>query len=159
MAAEKLVLIAIDGSEEAEQAFDFYVTHLHKEGNKLLLFHGAEVPPMTANEAAAMCQGWWDQVMEGEKKRVKELEERFAERMKSLNLSGKIQAIFCGRPGEIIVDTAEKEGACMIVMGTRGFGVLRRTILGSVSDYVLHHAHCPVTICRRDKHSHEHHKK
>ena len=37
----------------------------------------------------------------------------------------------------------------MIVMGTRGLGTVRRTILGSVSDYVLHHAHCPVIICKK----------
>ena len=35
-------------------------------------------------------------------------------------------------------------------MGTRGLGTVRRTILGSVSDYVLHHAHCPVCICRQE---------
>ena len=36
----------------------------------------------------------------------------------------------------------------MIVMGTRGMGVVRRTLLGSISDYVVHHAHCPVLVCR-----------
>jgi len=35
-----------------------------------------------------------------------------------------------------------------IVVGTRGLGSVRRTILGSVSDYVVHHAHCPVIVCR-----------
>ncbi len=34
-------------------------------------------------------------------------------------------------------------------MGTRGMGTIRRTLLGSVSDYVVHHAHCPVTVCRQ----------
>lgn len=36
----------------------------------------------------------------------------------------------------------------MIVTGTRGMGKVRRTILGSVSDYLVHHAHCPVVVCR-----------
>ena len=31
-------------------------------------------------------------------------------------------------------------------MGTRGLGKIRRTFLGSVSNYVLHHAHIPVII-------------
>ena len=34
----------------------------------------------------------------------------------------------------------------MIVMGTRGLSPLRRTVLGSVSDYVLHHANLPVAV-------------
>lgn len=32
-------------------------------------------------------------------------------------------------------------------MGSRGLGTIRRTILGSVSDYVVHHANVPVVVC------------
>ena len=53
------------------------------------------------------------------------------------------------KPGEFIVDIAKKEGATYIVMGTRGLGKIRRTIMGSVSDYVVHHAGCPVMVCRQ----------
>ena len=55
--------------------------------------------------------------------------------------------IYDSHPGRAIVETADKEHASLVVMGTRGLGKLRRTILGSVSSYVLHHAHCPVVIC------------
>ena len=51
-------------------------------------------------------------------------------------------------PGHFIVDSANKEKAGLIVMGTRGMGKIRRTIMGSVSDYVVHHAHCPVMVCK-----------
>ena len=54
-----------------------------------------------------------------------------------------------GKPGEVICRIAEEESAAMIVTGTRGMGKVRRTILGSVSDYLVHHAHCPVIVCRR----------
>ena len=57
------------------------------------------------------------------------------------------------RPGESLCSVAEAQGAAGIVMGTRGMGKLRRTILGSVSDYVLHHAHCPVLVVRPKKDS------
>jgi len=57
-------------------------------------------------------------------------------------------------PGESIVEQAAEEQVTMVVLGTRGLSKLRRTILGSVSDYVLHHAHCPVAIC---SHEHPHH--
>lgn len=52
-----------------------------------------------------------------------------------------------GKPGEAICKFLKEENASMVVMGSRGASVLRRTILGSVSDYVLHHAHIPVIIC------------
>ena len=54
-----------------------------------------------------------------------------------------------GDPGEAIVSVAEKEKATFIVTGCRGMGLLRRTFMGSVSDYVMHHAHCPVLVCRK----------
>lgn len=50
------------------------------------------------------------------------------------------------KPGEGICSCAEKEKADLIVMGTRGLSSLRRTVLGSVSDYVLHHSHIPVAV-------------
>ena len=52
------------------------------------------------------------------------------------------------KPGEFICSTAKTENASFVVMGTRGLGKLRRTIMGSVSDYVVHHAACPVLVCR-----------
>jgi nucleotide-binding universal stress UspA family protein len=53
-----------------------------------------------------------------------------------------------GRPGEQIVVLAEEIGAGLIVMGNRGLGGLRRLLMGSVSDSVVRHAHCPVLIVR-----------
>jgi nucleotide-binding universal stress UspA family protein len=147
------VLIAIDGGEESENAFNFYMDNLHLPGNELLVVHGAELPPLSTNEAAAMCQQMYDTLLEAEKKRVKELEERYAQKMRTHNMTGKITAVFCGRPGELIVDIADKESVQMIVIGSRGFGLLRRTIMGSVSDYVVHHAHCPVVVCRAPAHA------
>ena len=53
------------------------------------------------------------------------------------------------KPGHVITDIATEENAVLIVLGTRGMGTIRRTIMGSVSDYVVHHAHCPVVVCRQ----------
>jgi nucleotide-binding universal stress UspA family protein len=53
-----------------------------------------------------------------------------------------------GRADEEIVELAEKIGTGLIVMGSRGHGRLKRALLGSVSDAVVRHAHCPVTIVR-----------
>ena len=52
------------------------------------------------------------------------------------------------KPGQVICQVAHEEKAAMIVIGTRGMGKLRRTLLGSVSDYVTHHAKVPVLIYR-----------
>lgn len=52
-------------------------------------------------------------------------------------------------PGEQIISYARQHDCDLIIMGSRGFGALRR-ILGSVSSYVLRHAEIPVMITRED---------
>ena len=55
---------------------------------------------------------------------------------------------FNGEPGEKIIEAATKEGADVIVTGSRGLGKWRRTFMGSVSDYVVHHSPVPVLVVR-----------
>ena len=52
------------------------------------------------------------------------------------------------KPGQAIIECAEKYKASFIVTGTRGQGKFRRTVMGSVSDYIVHHSPCPVLVCR-----------
>lgn len=56
-----------------------------------------------------------------------------------------------GEADEEIVALAEEMDAGLIVMGSRGLGGLRRALMGSVSDSVVRHAHCPVLVVRKDK--------
>lgn len=51
-----------------------------------------------------------------------------------------------GTPGEAICGMAKENNVSLIVLGTRGLNKLRRTFLGSVSDYVIHHSHRPVMV-------------
>lgn len=53
-----------------------------------------------------------------------------------------------GEPGEAIVAAAESENADMIVVGSHGRSGVSRFLIGSVSDYVVRHAHCPVMVVR-----------
>jgi nucleotide-binding universal stress UspA family protein len=50
-----------------------------------------------------------------------------------------------------IVQVAEDISAGLIVMGSRGLGGVRRALIGSVSDSVARHAHCPVLVVRPEK--------
>lgn len=54
-------------------------------------------------------------------------------------------------PDEEIVGLAGRLSAGLIVMGSRGLGPLRRALMGSVSDSVVRHAHCPVMVVRPEK--------
>ena len=49
-----------------------------------------------------------------------------------------------GRPSEVILDLAQREGADLIVMGTHGRTGLSHVLLGSVAERVVRQAECPV---------------
>ena len=50
-----------------------------------------------------------------------------------------------------IVKLAEEIGAGLIVIGSRGRGGIKRALMGSVSDSVVRHAHCPVLVVRQER--------
>jgi len=51
-----------------------------------------------------------------------------------------------GQAGQVLVAAAE--GADLLVVGSRGHGGLAEALLGSVGQYCVHHAPCPVVIMR-----------
>ncbi len=54
-----------------------------------------------------------------------------------------------GSPKKLIVEEAERWGANIIFVGSHGYGLFARAILGSVSDAVLNHSSCSVLIARK----------
>lgn len=54
--------------------------------------------------------------------------------------------VAAGDAGHMVLDAAERYGCDAIVMGARGVGHLKGALIGSVSQWVLHHAAVPVTI-------------
>jgi nucleotide-binding universal stress UspA family protein len=54
--------------------------------------------------------------------------------------------VLYGVAGPVLSEVSE--GASGLVVGTRGRGHIVGAVLGSVSEYVLHHAHCTTTIVR-----------
>jgi nucleotide-binding universal stress UspA family protein len=53
-----------------------------------------------------------------------------------------------GETGPKIVDFARKNNADLIIMGSRGRGLIKETFLGSTSNYVVHKSQIPVMICK-----------
>lgn len=58
--------------------------------------------------------------------------------------------VLFGSPDSRIVETAEEMVADLIVIGSHGYKQWERLLLGSVSDSVVHHAHCSVMVVRTD---------
>ena len=82
----------------------------------------------------------------------REAQEMLDEQVRKIEEAGGTVAVAHLRMGErrdeAIVHLAEEIDAGLIVIGSRGFGGLKRALLGNVADSVVRHAHCPVLVVR-----------
>ncbi len=51
-----------------------------------------------------------------------------------------------GDPKHVICEVAKQEAVDVIVVGSHHKGMVERILMGSASDYVVHHAECPVLV-------------
>ncbi|EMS45264.1 Universal stress protein A-like protein [Triticum urartu] len=56
-----------------------------------------------------------------------------------------------GEARYVLCDAVDKHHADLLVVGSHGYGAIKRAFLGSVSDYCAHHAHCSVMIVKQPK--------
>lgn len=66
----------------------------------------------------------------------------------ALGLVGVTARVAVGDPGATLCDVAAAEDADLLLVGSHGRGPVARVLLGSVSDYVIRHAPCPVLVTR-----------
>lgn len=149
------VLIGIDDSEHCLHAFEYYTEHIHKPDSEVILFHVSDQVRVPVYAYPYMPEGMvhtTDDVQSQVKtlrRKNKELEEKYNEKCKALQIKHRFVLVsedFYG-PGHAIIESAKKHQANLIVVGSRGLGALKRTILGSVSTYVVHHGHIPALVC------------
>ncbi|XP_057292832.1 universal stress protein YxiE-like [Hydractinia symbiolongicarpus] len=145
-----LQLVCIDASKHSRKAFDWYCDHIHRKGVKVGLVHAHEVPAMPVvgiyDNGFFLDDSYESSLQESAKESKKLIEdyeklckERGIETMVFLRNSQ-------GSPGETICNVVRQSKASMVVIGQRGLGVIRRTLMGSVSDYVLHHSNVPTLV-------------
>jgi nucleotide-binding universal stress UspA family protein len=141
-----IILLATDGSEEAELAATTAADLAEKTNSELhLVTVGPDYPLYELPEHPA----GFEDVLRENRREAKEMLEQQAKRIEESGGTVKETHLREGRAYEEIVEVAEEIDAGLIVMGSRGHGRLRRALLGSVSDAVVRHAHCPVTIVRK----------
>jgi nucleotide-binding universal stress UspA family protein len=144
------MLFATDGSAESARAADLAVGLSNGLGSELHLVHvghvsSVYVPPESKVLDPEKLQDRMRERVEGETR------ERLEEEVRKIREAGgevaKAYARF-GRADKEIVHLAEELHTDLVIVGSCGFDPIRRAVMGSVSDSVVHYAHCPVLVVR-----------
>ncbi|XP_063724063.1 universal stress protein Sll1388-like [Symsagittifera roscoffensis] len=145
--SQRKIVIAIDASGHSERALRWYLNNFHRDGDHLFLFHAVELPTIPViGSGELFYKETLNEIIKEKHEEIKKLTLKFELIIKKDNLSATFNARDGDPPGHNIVHYAREKDADCIVIGCRGLGSIRRTILGSTSDYVIHHAHLPVIV-------------
>jgi nucleotide-binding universal stress UspA family protein len=145
------ILLSTDGSEEAELALSTAIDLANSTNSQLhVVTVGPWNPdPSYASHEASLRWETYEQASEAIGKEVQEILDNQVRKIEEGGGSVQEAHQRRGRKDEEIVRVAEEIGAGLIVMGSRGLGGLKRSLMGSVSDSVIRHAHCPVLVVRK----------
>ncbi len=139
------ILLTTDGSAEAKLAATTAADLAQRTNSELhVVTVGPDYPLYELPEHPAD----FEDVLREQKREANEVLEQQVKRVEESGGTVSERHLREGRADEEVVVLAQEIGARMIVMGSRGQGRLRRALMGSVSDSVVRHAHCPVTIVR-----------
>ncbi|MBD2531604.1 universal stress protein [Nostoc flagelliforme FACHB-838] len=153
----KKILVALDRSQIGQQVFEEALGLAKLTQAGLMLVHvlspeeeGSPYLPMLSNmdyypgfsgQSFELYQKQWDNF----KDQGIQMLQSFCAQANTAGVTTEFTQNV-GNPGRIICDLAHSHGADLIVMGRRGRSGLMELFLGSVSNYVLHHAPCSVHV-------------
>jgi nucleotide-binding universal stress UspA family protein len=142
-----VILLCVDGSDLAAEAVaagfalvraagpPLVVTIVEPRDETLVTGGGHFGGVMSAEELSAR-----DSALEAEGRAIAD------QAAAALGLDPSRVRVVRGHPGPALCTLATELSARAIVMGSRGHGGIKRALLGSVSDYVVRNAPCPVVI-------------
>jgi nucleotide-binding universal stress UspA family protein len=150
------ILVAVDKSDNSRKAFNEAIALAKATNASVMLLHVLspqsddypDLPLLTGFEG--YYSNHYEAALERQMKELQEFEERGLEFLRSLADQAKFDGITVefsqnsGDPGRTICALARSWQADAIVIGRRGHSGLTELFLGSVSNYVLHHAQCSV---------------
>lgn len=149
----KTILSPVDGSEESELAFSKAVHVAQKNNAKLLIVH---VIDTRAVQTPSGFEGnFTDEII----RQTKVMMDRYEAIARERGVQDIETIIDYGSPKvRIAKEIAVQHKADLIMIGATGLNAVERLFIGSVSEYVIRHAPCDVTVVRTDLENHRLHE-
>jgi nucleotide-binding universal stress UspA family protein len=134
--SEGVIIVGLDGSTKDDRAVDWAAQEAALRGTGLHLVHAVHLSP----EASAMGLA---AAVETERTIVDKASQRVRDQHPETQVT--VETVMEG-PTALLVKASERAG--LLVLGARGLGRIAGRLLGSVSQKVAAHAHCPVVVVR-----------
>lgn len=146
------LLVPIDGSEQAREAFEYALDRFpDAELTLLSVVDPADAvvsEPITgAYESPAGTAGAGAELLDELETTATERVEETASEARAAGHDADSEVVV-GQPGRAIVVFADERDCDHIVMGSHGRSGVSRVLLGSVAESVMRRAHAPVTVVR-----------
>lgn len=139
------ILVAYDGSKLSEKALEHAIAMLERSEQIELDVATVYDVPKGLEGYGLYNEGLLKDFRAGTEKMMEKVEQQ----LKDANIPNKVRTyVLEGNPAKVLVDFANERDTDMIVMGSRGLSGLQEVFLGSVSNYVVQHANCPVFIVK-----------
>jgi len=138
------VLIGIDGSQQADDAFNWFMENAYQRNHHIILAHC--IKPTSTYISDNMM---YRRAVGEMKEKAHILKRKYATVLKQREVQGTFQTAVNGNPEEWLSEIARKEHAVLVVVGSHGnalSAMFKRAINGSVSDYIVKHAECAVAV-------------
>lgn len=133
------ILVAVDPSPQASIVFEQALELAKKDSASLMVFHCAELGARLTYKSEI------ERTTEQAQNLLQNYQQKSKDQGVIIEFNHRI-----GNPGSSICDVAESWGADLIILGRRGNRGIAEVLLGSVSNHVVHHAHCSVLIVQGD---------
>jgi len=144
------ILLAIDGSACSDAAVEEVGRRPWPDGSSIKVVNSYELPAPPSPEGWALPANYFEDLDQALREQArKTVDEAIAKLKPKLNKTISLDGqILPGPPRAVILDEAEDWQADLIVVGSHGYGVWERFLLGSVSQAVVAHAKCSVEVVR-----------
>ncbi|RFU67748.1 universal stress protein [Bacillus sp. V59.32b] len=142
----KKILVAVDGSQEADRAFKKALEISKRNDSQIVLAHVIDTRNFPTIEAYDLT------IRDRTESFAGELMDKYKAEAAEAGLEDLKVEIELGNPKvKIAKDLPKKHETDLIICGATGLNAIERLMLGSVSDYVTRHAACDVLVIRSEK--------
>ena len=139
------IMVAVDGSKEAELAFKKAINVTKRNNAELVLLHVIDA------RAFQTMTSFDTMLAEQATDMAKESLAEYAENAKKQGITSIKTLIEYGSPKTVIAKYVPSEHQIdLIMLGATGLNAVERLFIGSVSEYVIRHAPCDVLVVRTD---------